>query len=206
MSKRDQLSLFSGDPPESPAPPAQQLPEGFKYQADVISADEETQLVRQIETLPFKEFEFQGFTGKRRVVSFGWRYDFNHRELQKANDIPTFLLPLRQRAADFAGLQPEKFQHILVTEYSPGAAIGWHRDKPVFAEVVGVSLLSSCRFRFRRKVKDKWQRAMFIAAPRSAYLLAGPARTEWEHSIPTVEGLRYSVTLRSFFVTGGMTA
>ena len=198
MSKRDQLSLFSRDPPESPAPPAQQLPEGFKYQADVISADEETQLVRQIETLPFKEFEFQGFTGKRRVVSFGWRYDFNDRELQKA-DIPTFLLPLRNRATDFAHLRPENFQHILVTEYSPGAAIGWHRDKVVFAEIVGISLLSSSRFRFRRKFEGNWQRASFIAAARSAYLLAGPARTEWEHSIPAVEQLRYSITFRSFF-------
>ena len=168
------------------------------YQSDMISSDEEVELVRQIETLPFKEFEFQGFLGKRRVVSFGWRYDFNHRELEKADDIPPFLLPLRQRAATFAGLASTGLQHVLVIEYSPGAAIGWHKDKAVFAEVVGISLVSSCRFRFRRKLGDKWERAAFIAEPRSAYLLAGPARTEWEHSIPAVDQLRYSITFRSF--------
>jgi alkylated DNA repair dioxygenase AlkB len=182
-------------------PPAYLLPEGFKYQPDIISADEELQLVRQIEMLPFKEFEFQGFVGKRRVVSYGWRYDFNDRELQKADDIPPFLLPLRQRAALFAGLGPTDFQHVLVTEYSPGAAIGWHRDKAVFDEVVGISLISPCRFRFRRKQGERWERAAIIAEPRSAYLLAGPSRTEWEHSIPGVERLRYSVTFRNFRTT-----
>src|SRR4051812_20332933 len=161
----------------------ERLPRGFKYQPDFIPADEEAELVRHIEQLPFKEFEFQGFVGKRRVVSFGWRYDFNDRELQQADDIPPFLLPLRQRAAEFAGLGPDSLQHVLVTEYSAGAAIGWHRDKATFAEVVGISLLSPCRFRFRRKQGSTWQRAAIIAAERSAYLLTGPARTEWEHSI-----------------------
>jgi len=174
------------------------LPEGFKYEAEVISADEEQQLVREIEKLPFKDFEFHGFTGKRRVVSFGWRYDFNDRELQKADDMPLFLLPLRQRATAFAELSPASLQHVLVTEYRPGAAIGWHRDKAVFDEVVGISLISSCRFRFRRKHAGKWQRAALILEPRSGYILAGPARTEWEHSIPPIDRLRYSITFRNF--------
>src|SRR5688572_19284660 len=173
------------------------LPEGFKYQAEVISADEERQLVRQIEPLPFAEFEFHGHVGNRRVVSFGWRYDFNYRELQKANDIPQFLLSLRERAARFADLKPEDFQHVLVTEYRPGAAIGWHRDKAVFGRVVGISLLSPCRFRLRRRVGPKWERASLTLEPRSAYLLRGPSRTEWEHSIPAVDALRYSITFRS---------
>jgi alkylated DNA repair dioxygenase AlkB len=191
MMESDQRNLFESAP---------LLPEGFRYQADLIASDEERQLIPQIETLPFKDFEFHGFTGKRRVVSFGWRYDFNDRELQKADDIPAFLLPLRQRAAAFAGLGPTDLQHVLVTEYSPGAAIGWHRDKPVFDEVVGISLLSACRFRFRRQAGagGKWERASVIAEPRSAYLLAGPARTQWEHSIPAVEQLRYSITFRKF--------
>src|SRR4051812_23178891 len=158
----------------------ERLPRGFKYQPDFIPADEEAELVRHIEQLPLKEFEFQGFTGKRRVVSFGWRYDFNDRELQKADDIPPFLMPLRESAATFAQLGPMSLQHVLVTEYSPGAAIGWHRDKAMFAEVVGISLLAPCRFRFRRKQGDAWQRAAIIAEPRSVYLLAGPARTQWE--------------------------
>jgi alkylated DNA repair dioxygenase AlkB len=174
------------------------LPEGFKYQAEVISADEERELVDEIEKLPLKEFEFQGFLGKRRVMSFGWKYDFNERELQKAEDIPPFLLSLRQRAARLAGLGPNALQHALVIEYGPGAAIGWHKDKPMFAEVVGISLVSACRFRFRRKIQSRWERAAIIAEPRSAYLLSGPARSEWEHSIPAVEKLRYSITFRNF--------
>lgn len=184
-------------PPAAASSPP--LPEGFRYRLDLITPDEERELLRRVETLPFKEFEFQGFTGKRRVVSFGWRYDFNDRELQKADDIPPFLLPLRVRAAKFAGLGPDSLQHVLVTEYAKGAAIGWHRDKAVFDEVVGISLLAPCRFRFRRELPDgKWERAAIVAEPRSAYLLAGPARTQWEHSIPAVEQLRYSITFRNF--------
>src|SRR5687767_9452068 len=196
-NKSDQPDLF-GPAPAPRAPPAPSLPEGFKYQPDLISADEERQLVRHVEALPFKEFEFHGFTGKRRVVSFGWRYDFNDRELQKADDIPPFLLPLRDRATKFAGLKPNAFQHVLVTEYAPGAAIGWHRDKAVFEQVVGLSLISPCRFRFRRKHGAKWQRADVTLEPRSAYLLSGLSRADWEHSIPAVERLRYSITFRNF--------
>jgi alkylated DNA repair dioxygenase AlkB len=193
----DQPRLFDGDPP-APAPPSPRLPEGFKYQSGLISPDEERELVRHIETLPFKEFEFHGFLGRRRVVSFGWRYDFNDGGLREADDIPAFLLPLRSRCAAFAGLGPADFRHVLVTEYAPGAAIGWHRDKAVFAEVVGVSLLAPCRFRFRRRRHaGRWERAAITAEPRSAYLLAGPARSEWEHSIPPVERLRYSITFRN---------
>jgi alkylated DNA repair dioxygenase AlkB len=173
------------------------LPEGFKYQPELISPAQERELIRRIEPLPLKEFEFQGFLGKRRVVSFGWRYDFNDQDLQKADDIPEFLLPLRALAAGFAGLSADSFRHVLVTEYSPGAAIGWHKDKKMFAEVVGISLGSACRFRFRRRLGEKWQRAQILAEPRSAYLLSGPSRTQWEHSIPAVQHLRYSITFRN---------
>ena len=201
-SKRSvQPGLFDrGDDDDDPRDDAaaDALPDGFKYQRDRISPADERELVRQIETLAFTAFEFHGFTGKRRVVSFGWRYDFNERELKRADDIPPFLEPLRQRAAAFVGLTPDAFQHVLVTEYRPGAAIGWHKDKAVFAEVVGVSLLASCRFRFRREVNGKWERAAIDLEPRSMYLLAGPSRTEWEHSIPAVAQLRYSITFRNF--------
>jgi alkylated DNA repair dioxygenase AlkB len=132
------------------------------------------------------------------VISFGWQYDFNRMELQRTKDMPEFLLPLRERAARFAGLKPPDLQHVLLTEYAPGAGIGWHRDKPMFAEVVGISLGSPCVFRFRRKAGSKWERASVVAEPRSAYLLQGPSRTEWEHSIPAVDHLRYSATFRSF--------
>jgi alkylated DNA repair dioxygenase AlkB len=184
-----QTSLFDAGPT---------LPEGFKYEPDVLSAEEEQNLLLVIRTLPFKEFEFQGFTGKRRTVSYGWRYDFNERELQKADDIPAFLLPVREKAAAFAGIGPSDLQHVLVTEYGEGAAIGWHRDKAMFGDVIGVSLLSSARFRLRRKTVTRWERASLTILPRSAYLMRGPSRTEWEHSIPGVEALRYSITFRNF--------
>jgi len=173
------------------------LPAGFKYQPDLISKETERTLVEQIAGLPLKEFEFQGFLGKRRIVSFGWRYDFNGGGLQRTEDLPTFLLPVREQAAAFAGMPPERLQQVLLTEYKPGVQIGWHKDRSVFGEVIGVSLLSSCTFRLRRKLGTKWERASIVAEPRSAYLLSGPARTEWEHSIPGVEGLRYSITFRN---------
>lgn len=174
------------------------LPAGFKYQPDFLSAEEERELVAQFADLPFRPFEFQGYVGNRRVVSFGWKYDFNTRELRRADDIPGFLAAIRARAADFAGIAPASLQQVLLTEYAPGAGIGWHRDKAVFGEVVGISLLSACTFRFRRKKNAGWERASVIAAPRSAYLLQGPSRMEWEHSIPAVDMLRYSITFRNF--------
>jgi alkylated DNA repair dioxygenase AlkB len=119
-------------------------------------------------------------------------------QIQRTEDIPPFLLTLRERAATFAGLAPPDLQQVLLTEYAPGAGIGWHRDRPVFAEVVGLSLLSRCVFRLRRKTGATWERTSLTLEPRSAYLLQGPSRTEWEHSIPAVEALRYSITFRSF--------
>jgi alkylated DNA repair dioxygenase AlkB len=186
--KPGQLSFFE---------PGPSLPQGLKHQPAFITPEEERELVARLAGLPFRAFEFQGFLGKRRVVPFGWQYDFNTRELLRAEDIPAFLFPLREKAARFAGLAPADLQHILITEYAPGAAIGWHKDKAVFAEVVGISLLSPCVFRLRRQAGSTWERASFVAEPRSAYLLRGPARTEWEHSIPAVDSLRYSITFRN---------
>ena len=174
------------------------LPEGFRYQAALIDAAEERALVDEIKRQPFKAFQFHGFEGKRRVVSFGWRYDFNERVLQKADDIPAFVLPVRAKAASFADLLSEQLQQVLLTEYEPGASIGWHRDKPMFDDVIGISLVSSCRFRFRREADKTWERISLTLEPRSVYLMRGPARTEWEHSIPAVDQLRYSITFRNF--------
>ena len=154
--------------------------------------------LRWMEPYARGEFEFHGFTGKRRVVSFDWRYDFNEAKLQQAQPIPDFLLPLRQKATHFADVDPRTIEHVLVTEYGPGAAIGWHRDRPIFADVIGISLLSPCTFRFRKQTDAGWQRRSVRLAPRSAYLLRGPARTDWEHSLPGVESLRYSITFRNF--------
>jgi len=174
------------------------MPDGFRYQAEFLSEPEEHALAERLGTLPFKEFEFQGYLGKRRVVSFGWQYVFDGSGLRKAEDMPDFLLPLRERAAAFAGFAAHDLQHVLLTEYSPGAGIGWHKDRSVFGDTIGISLLAPCRFRFRRRNGAKWDRASLTLEPRSAYLLRGPSRTEWEHSIPEMDALRYSITFRNF--------
>jgi alkylated DNA repair dioxygenase AlkB len=178
----------------------QAFPEGFKYQPDVITADRERELVEHIATLPFQAFQFRGFEGKRRTVSFGWRYDFNHQKLQHADPPPPFLIPIRELGEAFAGLPSGALEQVTVIEYSPGSAIGWHKDRPMFGDVVGVSLLSPTPFRFRRQAPPGkvWQRATFIVEPRSAYLMHGPARDQWQHSIPPVDTLRYSITMRTF--------
>lgn len=176
---------------------APRYPDGFKYDSDVLGIEQERGVLEHIRALPFREFEFHGHVGKRRVVSFGWRYDFNAGVLHRTNDIPEFLMPIRELAARFAGMQPDQLQHALVIEYGPGAAIGWHRDRPEFGDVVGISLLSACVFRLRRRFDADWERVSLTAEPRSAYLLRGPSRTEWEHSIPPVETLRYSITFRN---------
>jgi alkylated DNA repair dioxygenase AlkB len=173
------------------------LPEGFRYREDIVTSEEENALVTQLRGLEFKPFQFQGYEGNRRVISFGLHYDFADGRLKQTREIPFFLLSLRRKAAQFAGLAPEQLPHILATEYAPGAGIGWHRDRPVFGDVIGVSFLSECRFRFRRRVGAKWERAAQILAPRSIYLMRGPARTLWEHSIPAGDELRYSVTFRT---------
>jgi alkylated DNA repair dioxygenase AlkB len=111
--------------------------------------------------------------------------------------LPPFLLPLLERVAVFTGFAQDTFRHALVTEYAPGAGIGWHRDRPPAVAIAGVSLLSPCTFRLRRKAGDRWDRASITAAARSAYLMSGPSRSDWQHSIPPVEALRYSVTFRT---------
>ena len=136
----------------------QNPPEGFRYQTEVVPLEQERELVEQIRELPLKEFEFHGYLGKRRVMYFGWRYDFDSEKLRQIEEIPGFLLGLRERAAALTNLSAEDLPHALVTEYSPGTQIGWHRDKGVFEDVIGVSLLSSCNFRFRRKVGSAWER------------------------------------------------
>jgi alkylated DNA repair dioxygenase AlkB len=188
-SKSGQFDLFGA---------ATNGPDGFRYQADVISAEAENRLVDAIAALPFKEFEFHGFRGKRRVVSFGYRYDYAERALHSADPMPPLLLPLRAMAAAFAHLPAEAFRQALVTEYTPGAGIGWHCDKSVYGEVVGISLLAPCIMRFRRAATGGWDRRSLPLQPRSVYLLDGPARWEWEHSIPALDITRYSVTFRRY--------
>ena len=173
------------------------LPEGFRYQADLITAEEESELVGELQNLPFHPFDFHGHLANRRVVGFGLRYDYDRRAVVEASPIPDFLMPLREKVAAFAGRPAAAFQQVLINEYREGAGIGWHRDKPHFEDVAGVSLLAPCSFRLRRKNGAKWDRKTIIVVPRSAYLMTGVARNEWEHSIPPLSAYRYSITLRT---------
>jgi alkylated DNA repair dioxygenase AlkB len=177
---------------------APRLPQGFAYREDVLSREQEANTVRHFEGLPFKAFEFHGYLGNRRIVSFGWRYDYAGRALKQSAPMPSFLLELRDIAGVFASVPPASLSQALVTEYAPGAGIGWHRDKPMFQDVMAFSFLSPCRLRLRRKRADGWERAAVTVAPRSIYLLRGLSRQEWYHSIPAIPTLRYSVTFRNF--------
>ncbi len=172
-------------------------PQGLVYRPEFLSAAEEQALLAHLAGLPFKPFEFQGFLGKRETLSFGWSYRFDGSGLAPAEPMPDWLLPLRDKAAAFAGLTPEAIEHALLIRYTEGARLGWHRDRPVFGDVMGVSLLAPAPLRFRLKQCPKWRRFTVEVEPRSIYLLRGPAREQWEHSIPPVEALRYSVTFRT---------
>ena len=172
-------------------------PEGLRYAPDVIPSDEATRLVEAFADLPFQAFDFHGFKGNRRIVSFGGRYDFSASRLEAAAPIPGFLLPARAAAAAFAGLEAEAIHHAMVTEYAPGAGIGWHRDRPEFDKVIGLSFGAEATMRFRRRRDAGWERASLPLAPGSAYLLDGAARQDWQHSIAPGEQLRYSVTFRT---------
>ena len=173
------------------------VPEGLAYQPDFLSPDEEPGLLARLGALPFKPFEFHGFLGKRQTISFGWSYKFDGSGLGTAEPIPDWLHPVRARAQAFAGLAPGALEHALLVKYEEGAGLGWHRDRPVFGDVIGISLRSPAPLRFRRRQGPKWQRFTLIAAPRSIYLLRGPSRSEWEHSLTPVETLRYSITFRT---------
>jgi len=176
-------------------PPA--LPEGLRYADDAVTEDEAERLVDAFADLPFQAFDFHGFKGNRRIVSFGSRYDFSASRLAEAEPLPGFLEPARRAAAKFAGVDVAALEHAMVTEYTPGAGIGWHRDRPEFDKVVGVSVGAPATLRLRRRDGSGWARAALPLAPRSIYLLDGPARQDWQHSIAPGDRLRYSITFRS---------
>jgi alkylated DNA repair dioxygenase AlkB len=173
------------------------LIEGLRYEEAVISEAEERALLDRLGSLELAPFRFHGFVGNRRTQSFGWRYDFEDASFTPAEPIPGWLQPLRERAAVFAGLQPHDFVHVLLARYDPGAGIGWHRDRDVFEQVVGISLNTPATLRFRQRASPGFRRANLEVAPRSAYLLSGVVRHEWEHSIAPGDALRFSITFRT---------
>ena len=172
--------------------------QGYSYEADFLSAAEEAGLVEHIRGLPLAAAEYKQFQAKRRVVSYGGRYDFTAQRLNDAEPIPAFLEPLRRRIARWAARPEESFSHALIAEYAAGTRLGWHRDVPQFDIVVGVSLHGPCRMRFRRYPPRQRERSIAVELPpRSVYRLAGEARWGWQHSVPPTPALRYSVTFRT---------
>jgi alkylated DNA repair dioxygenase AlkB len=171
-------------------------PQGLRYATEFISPSAEQELIARIAALPLQPFQFGQYEGKRRVASFGFKYDYTQRRLQEAAPIPEWLGPIVEQVEAFGGPSTQVRQ-ILCTEYDTGVGIGWHRDKPHFDQVFGLSLGSPCKFRFRRSQGEKWERFTLEAEPRSLYMMSGPSRHVWEHSIPGVEAPRYSITFRT---------
>jgi alkylated DNA repair dioxygenase AlkB len=176
---------------------AEPLIAGLSYRPDLLPQQEHDELLRQISALDLAPFQFHGWEGKRRTQSFGWRYDFNDASFTPADPFPEWLMPVRARAAELAEVEPDAFVHALLARYDPGAGIGWHRDRPVFDTVVGISLGSTAVLRFRQRTATGFLRAKLQVEPRSAYLLSGPARHDWEHSIAPSEQQRFSITFRT---------
>ena len=183
----EQLAFFTGPSSE---------PEGLRYATDFASPETEQELIRHIAALPLRPFQFGQYEGKRRVASFGFSYDYTLRRLREAKPIPDWLAPTIKEVEAFGG-QGTLIRQVLCTEYDVGVGIGWHRDKPHFDRIFGLSLGSACKFRFRRSAGEKWQRFTLDAAPRSLYMMSGASRQVWEHSIPAVEAPRYSITFRT---------
>jgi alkylated DNA repair protein (DNA oxidative demethylase) len=175
------------------APP---LP-GLSQAEGIVTPAEEQALIAAIDAVALSPFQFHGWLGKRLTASFGWRYDFDHASVEPAEPIPDWLLPLRERAARFAALDAEALVQALLIRYDPGAGIGWHRDRPVFEHVLGISLGAAATMRLRRRRPGGFDRASAPLAPRSIYHLTGEARHQWEHSIAAMEETRWSITFRS---------
>jgi alkylated DNA repair protein (DNA oxidative demethylase) len=163
----------------------------------VVTADEEAELIAHIDAAGLCPFRFQQWTGKRLTRSFGWTYDFERGRFAPADPIPSWLVAIKDRAAQFAGLDPAMLVQALVIRYDPGAGIGWHKDRPVFDHVVGISLGAPAAMRLRRRSSKGFERALVPLAPRSIYHLAGEVRHDWEHSLAPLDALRWSITFRS---------
>ena len=175
---------------------------GLRYSEEIITAAEQRQLVEHLDALDLAPVRFHGWTGNRRTRSFGWRYDFEDASFSRTDAFPGWLVPLREKAAAFAHLAPFEFVHALVARYDPGAGIGWHRDRDVFEDVVGISLGTPATLRFRRRTQSGFERTHLDVQPGSAYLLSGEARHQWEHRILPGEALRFSVTFRTLSEKG----
>jgi DNA oxidative demethylase len=173
--------------------------DGLVHVEDFVSVEEERAALETIEALEFRAVEMHGQVAKRTVRMFGLDYDYSTRELVPADPLPASLEWLRDRVAELIERAPDDLAQILVSRYPPGAGIGWHRDAPMFgSRIVGVSLAGASRMRFQRRPAGGEREVEALElAPRSAYVLSGPARWSWQHSIPATKELRYSLTFRT---------
>lgn len=172
-------------------------PSGLIYRAGFLSKEEEGELLSKFSELPFSPFKMRGVTSKREVIHYGWNYLYDLWKIEPANPPPDCLALIRQRAAEFAGVPAEELEEVLLSKYPAGAGIGWHRDAPMFGSpVIGISIGCECVMRFRKKSEAGFIFTETALEPRSIYLLEGESRTHWQHSIPSVKDLRYSITFR----------
>jgi alkylated DNA repair dioxygenase AlkB len=176
---------------------------GLTQAEAIVTQDEEQALIASIDAVALSPFRFHGWLGKRLTASFGWRYDYDDASFTPTDPIPDWLLPLRTRAARFALLPPDDLVQAMLIRYDPGAGIGWHRDRPVFEHIVGISLGAPATMRFRRRRAAGFDRASASLPPRSIYHLTDEVRHEWEHSIAEMAVTRWSITFRSLSGTGG---
>jgi alkylated DNA repair dioxygenase AlkB len=177
--------------------PLKGAPDGLLFEPEIMTAIEELAFLEVIKTLPFGAFRMHGVDAKRRVVRFGLHYLAGSAAMTPASDFPLSLEPLRARAATAAGIPTHLLSESLVTEYTPGAGIGWHRDSPPFGIVAGISLGGSSRMRFQRGEGQQRQTWTLELPPRSIYVMSGVAREEWQHTIPPVKEPRWSITFRT---------
>ena len=175
---------------------------GLHQAGEFVTPAEEQMLIASIDATELSPFRFHGWLGKRLTSSYGWRYDFDDASFAPAEPIPDWLLPFRAKAAGFACLEPGELVQALLLRYDPGAGIGWHRDRPVFEHVIGISLGAPATMRFRRRKPGGFDRASVLLASRSIYHLTGEARHKWEHSIASMEVTRWSITFRSLSEKG----
>jgi alkylated DNA repair protein (DNA oxidative demethylase) len=175
---------------------------GLTTAEGIVDADEERALIGRIDEAGLTPFRFQGWEGRRLTVSFGFTYDFTRGRLERGEPIPEWLHPLRSRAAVFGRLAEDELVHALVTRYDPGASIGWHRDRPAFEQVIGISLGASTTMRFRRRRGDRFERTGVPLPSRGIYSMIGEVRHEWEHSIAAMDETRWSVTFRTLSENG----
>ena len=175
---------------------------GLSQLGAIVTPDEEQTLIASIDAAPLSPFRFHQWQGKRLTATYGWNYDFDDGSFTPAEAIPDWLLPVRAKAARFAGLPPDELAQALLIRYDPGAGIGWHRDRPVFEHVLGISLGAPATMRFRRRRSGGFDRTAVFLAPRSIYHLTGEARHQWEHSIAPMDATRWSITFRSISERG----